>query len=209
MLKRKYRKKLGLKLSFLRRRIIKPPFPENKDGKTLVHIGCGMVNSPEFINLDARPFPHVHIIQNDLTDLSCFRDGTADLIYMCHILEHIKRRDLENVLSETKRALREGGILRLSVPDFDRIINIYNSSEKDIKAVAAILMGGQEYEWNVHYSVFNQEYLSKLLKKVGFRKIDKWDPLSCKYHDFEDWASKKIIRGDKEYTISLNLEACK
>lgn len=36
------------------------------DGKRLLHIGCGEKNSREFINLDAQPMPHVHILSNDI-----------------------------------------------------------------------------------------------------------------------------------------------
>jgi len=202
-------KRLKLKLSSLKRRLVKPPFPKNSDGKVLVHIGCGKTNSPEFINVDARPLAHVHIVTDDITSLSDFSDGTVDLVYMCHILEHIKRNDLKNVLSEMKRVLKDGGVLRLSVPDFDKLIDAYNASNKDINAISNQLMGGQDHQYNVHYSVFNYQRLSELLKEVGFQKVVSWDPDNCRYHDFKDRASRKINVNGKEYMISLNLEAVK
>ncbi|MFQ5771677.1 MAG: methyltransferase domain-containing protein [bacterium] len=200
---------LKLKLSFSKRLVVKPAIPKSSDGKVLVHIGCGKTNSPEFINVDARPLAHVHIVTDDITSLPEFNTGTVDLVYMCHILEHIKRKDFKKVLSEMKRVLKDGGVLRLSVPDFDKLIDVYNASGKDINAISNQLMGGQDHLYNIHYSVFNYQRLSELLKEVGFQKIVSWDPDNCLYHNFKDRASRKIKVNDKEYMISLNLEAVK
>jgi len=206
---RKLRKKLKLQLSFLKRRLVKPPLPKNIDGKVLLHIGCGRTNSPEFINVDAQPFAHVHVVTDNITSLPDFSNGTVDLVYMCHILEHIKRNDLKDVLLEMKRVLKNGGVLRLSVPDFDRLIEVYNNSGKDINTISRQLMGGQDSEYNIHYSVFNHRRLSELLREVGFREVVSWDPDNCQYHNFKDRASRRLKVNGKEYLISLNLEAIK
>ena len=206
---RKFRKRLKTRLSFVKRRLIKPPLPENSNGKVLVHIGCGKKNSPEFINIDAQPFAHVHIVTDDITSMSDFGDGTVDLVYMCHILEHIKRNDLKKVLLEMKRVLKDGGVLRISLPDFDKLIEVYNASGKDINSISRQLMGGQDNEYNIHYSVLNHRRLSELLKEVGFKKVVSWDPDNCRYHNFNDRASRKLKVNGKEYMISLNLEAVK
>lgn len=205
----KFRRRLKLRLSFAKRRSVKPSLPTNRDGKVLVHIGCGKINSPEFINVDARPFAHVHIVTDDITSLPDFSDGTVDLLYMCHILEHIKRNDLKDVLLEMKRVLKDGGVLRLSVPDFDKLIDVYNDSSKDINAISHQLMGGQDSEYNIHYSVFNCRRLSNLLKEVGFQNVVSWNPENCQHHDFQDRASRKMNINGKEHMISLNLEAAK
>ena len=165
------RRKLKLQLSCLKRRIVKPALPKNSDGKVLVHIGCGTTNSPEFINVDARPLAHVHIATSDITSLADFGNETVDLVYMCHVLEHIKKGDLTKVLLEMKRVLKDDGVLRISVPDFDKLIEVYNASAKDVGAICDQLMGGQDHEYNIHYSVFNHQRLSELLKEVGFRKV--------------------------------------
>ena len=151
------RRRLKLRLSMVKRQIVKPPLPKNSDGKVLVHIGCGKTNSPEFINVDARPLAHVHIVTDDITSLPEFSTGTVDLVYMCHILEHIIRNDLKEVLIEMKRVLKEGGVLRLSVPDLDKLIEVYNVSGKNINAISHQLMGGQDHKYNIHYSVFNNQ----------------------------------------------------
>ena len=206
---KKLRKKIKLQLSFTKRALTKPSFPKNSDGKVLLHIGCGKRLSPEFINIDAQPFAHVHIVTDDITSLPDLADGTVDMVYMCHILEHIKPTQLKDVLLEMKRMLKTPGTLRLSVPDFDCLIEVYNASGKDVTAISRQLMGGQADKYNTHYSVLNRTYLSSLLTEVGFRKIVPWDPHNCLYHNFKDKASRTRNINGKEYPISLNLEAVK
>lgn len=203
------RRGLKLRLSSLKRRLVEPPLPKNSDGEVLVHVGCGEKNAPGFINVDARPLAHVHVVTDNITSLANFRTGTVDLVYMCHVLEHIKNDDLKSVLSEMRRVLKDGGVLRISVPDFDKLIEVYNAAGKDIESIRRQLMGGQDHQYNVHYCVFNHRRLSELLKEVGFREVSPWDPDNCRHHDFKDRASRKIKVNEKEYMISLNLEAVK
>jgi predicted SAM-dependent methyltransferase len=202
-------KMLKLQFSLLKRRFIEPPLPKNSGGKVLVHIGCGQTDSKEFINVDARGLAHVHIITDNIASLPQFTDGSVDLIYMCHILEHIKIADLPDVLVEMKRMLKDGGILRLSVPDFDRLVEVYNASGGDINMIIKQLMGGQDHQYNIHYSVFTRRSLDTILKQAGFRDVVPWDPENCQYHDFKDRASRKITINGKAYPVSLNLEAVK
>ena len=202
------RRRLKSRVLGLKRLFIRPQLPQNPDGKILIHLGCGDIASPEFINVDARPAPHVHYVR-DVTDLSIFSDDYADLVYACHLLEHIHHRDLSKTLWEWRRILKPNGILRLSVPDFDALVNIYEKCGSNIDSIAIPLMGGQEYANNTHYSVFNLKYLSRLLKEDGFRSVKEWDPKQVDYHDFEDWASKTIERAGRKYRVSLNIEAIK
>jgi predicted SAM-dependent methyltransferase len=194
------------RLQFIRRALFKPPLPENPGNKVYIHIGCGDVASPEFINVDARPAPHVHYIR-DATDLSVFGKGYADLIYACHVLEHIRHTELKKTLWEWRRILKPGGILRLSVPDFDKLVGIYRHCGQDIDSILGPLMGGQEHEYNVHYSVFTEGYLTRILREAGFTEVRPWDPKTAQHHNFRDWADSNIMRNGRSFPVSLNLEA--
>ena len=208
MIKR-LRRNLKTRLSFLKRRVIQPPLPKNADGQVLLHIGCGPVKSPEFVNVDAVPYAHVHIVTDDIGQLSDFASGTVDLVYMCHILEHFKRPMLKKVLAEMHRILKTGGVLRLSVPDFDRLLEVYTKADRDTDAICNQLMGGQDSEYNIHYSIFNQQSMSVLLAKAGFSAVRPWDPWNCRHHDFKDKACKVMKMNADQIPISLNLEAVK
>jgi predicted SAM-dependent methyltransferase len=52
-------------------------------------------------------------------------DGTADVVYSSHMLEHLGRERARTFLSEAHRVLRSGGVLRLAVPDLRRMAEEY------------------------------------------------------------------------------------
>ncbi len=194
------------RLGGVARRLKSPSLPNNPDGKVLIHVGCGELNDTRYINVDARPMPHIHYVSNDLM-LNQFSRGSVDLIYACHVLEHVPHRELPGILANWFLRLKPGGILRLSLPDFDRIIEIYVDQGREIETIQPALMGGQEYDFNFHFSVFNSAYLSKLLRECGFREVREWDPCTAPYHSFDDWSKIPFIVNGKEYKISLNIEA--
>lgn len=190
------------------RKVYPLKYPQNVDSKIYIHLGCGEVNSPEFINVDGRFFPHIHHI-SEVNNLPFFKNDFADLIYASHILEHIPVINLEDTLLEWKRILKVGGTLRIGVPDFDTILQIYKDNNNDIKSIWKPLMGGQEYKKNYHFSVFNKNYLTELLIKCGFSNIQLWEPERVKNHNINDWTSMKYEVNGKIYPISLNIEASK
>lgn len=184
-------------------------YPKTIDGQRLLHIGCGDINCPDFINLDARPLPHVHMVRQDMFNLKSIPDQVIDMVYMSHVLEHVPRKKLAPTLREMNRVLKTQGILRISVPDFDLMVQMYQRTGRDMDFVAYPLMGGQDYPYNFHYAVFNKESLTSLLNQCGFSRVREWNPNTCDHHDFEDWASKTICYNDMDFPISLNLEALK
>lgn len=201
------RRRLRRELGFVRRRLVDPPLPRRRGGALLVHIGCGEIDSPEFVNVDAQPYPHVHYVRNDITDLSMFANSCVDLIYMCHVLEHVHRKEIFDVLGEFRRVLKPGGVLRLSVPDFDLLIAMYQDIGRDPDGIIAPLLGSHANKYDVHYWIFTERSLSAILLQSGFRAVNSWNPEQCEHHAFEDWASRPIERDGKRYAISLNLEA--
>ena len=191
----------------LARTFHQPRIPRNPDGKVLIHIGCGDFNDPRYINVDKRKMGHVHII-GSIEDLSDIPGNYADLIYMSHILEHVSHLKVPSVLAELRKRLKNNGILRIAVPDFGKIIQLYQEVGT-IELIAPPLMGGQGYPENYHASIFDQEYLSKLLIEAGFKTVKPWDPDNTEFHSFDDWSRKATVVNGKEYFLSLNLEAIK
>jgi SAM-dependent methyltransferase len=181
--------------------------PRAPDGKLLIHIGCGDIASPNFVNIDARPLPHVHIVTDNLFRLAMIPDGAADLIYMSHVLEHVSHTQLRATLLELRRVLKPGGVLRLSVPDFDKLLDVYEKNEREIAAIEQPLMGGQDYAYNFHYCIFNRERLKASLASAGLIDAREWNPANCEHHDFTDWADRQIEYKGVQYPVSLNIEA--
>jgi predicted SAM-dependent methyltransferase len=183
--------------------------PRGPGDRVLLHIGCGEIDASGFINIDARPYPHVHIVAKNLYRLTMIPDEAADLVYMCHVLEHVSHRSVMETLREMRRLLKRGGVLRISVPDFDHVIALYRASGEQVEAIEQPLMGGQEYPFNFHFAVFNRVRLEQLLRATGFDLVRAWDPRQCEFHDFDDWASRCVPWNGREFPISLNVEAVK
>ena len=192
----------------LKRQFLRPPFPKVENGEVNLHLGCGSINHPRFINIDGLPAPHIHYIRG-IDDLSPFRDNSVNLIYACHCLEHFPYANVPKVMSEWFRVLKDDGILRLSVPDFDLLIDIYKENLNDVNTIIGPLMGGQDYKFNFHMTVFNRLSLEILLKNIGFKLIQKWQPGSCELTTFDDFSDYKILINGKYYPVSLNIEAVK
>jgi predicted SAM-dependent methyltransferase len=142
--------------------------------------------------------------------LDMFDDNSVDLIYSCHVLEHFQRQQIENVLREWHRVLKVGGILRLAVPDFEKLVEVYLKT-KDLKLIIGSLVGRQDYPENTHYVVFDYPYLSEALQKVGFKDVHRYDWRQTIHKDYDDYSQAYIPHMDKEHgiLISLNVEATK
>lgn len=193
------------KISKIHRYMIKPTLPKNMDGKILIHLGCGRENDSRYINVDALTWSHIHYISM-VEKIPMFSDNYADLIYASHILEHIPHKEVKKVLSEWKRVLKKGGTIRLAVPNFDKLIAAYHEENDNMDSIINELMGGQDYVFNFHKSMFNEKSLSKILEDIGFKDIKIWDPNNAEFYNFKDCANYKVYG---KYPISLNIEATK
>ncbi|MCC6774875.1 MAG: methyltransferase domain-containing protein [Gemmatimonadaceae bacterium] len=189
----------------LRGRAFGPRIRRASTGDVYLHLGCGAVDHPEFTNVDGRYAPHVHVVRA-LDDLSPFADGSIALLYACHCLEHFPHRRIPTVLAEWRRCLRVGGILRLSVPDFDLLLDIYLRTGRDVRKIQGTLMGGQDYAYNFHKTAFNRSSLTELLLEAGFGDVRPWTPGSASLTTFDDWSGRHRTIDGKIFPVSLNLE---
>jgi predicted SAM-dependent methyltransferase len=200
----RYRLPMRIAAGRVSRAVHKRPHPVAPE--LYLHLGCGHVDHPRFVNVDGFPFPHVQYVR-PVDDLSPFADGSAGLVYASHCLEHFPRATVPRVLAEWRRVLRPGGILRLSVPDFDRILEIYEHHDRDIGSITHYLMGGQQNAFDFHNVVFNRRSLSALLQQAGLHDVREWTPGSDELTTFDDWSGRLAELGGKTHLLSLNLEA--
>jgi len=190
------------------RLIIAAPIPVQAEGKLYLHLGCGAVDHKKFINIDGYPFPHVHYVQS-IDRLPQFDDASVDLIYASHCLEHFSYVRSKAVLAEWYRVLKKGAVLRLSVPDFDKLVDIYTIHHHDPDVILPQLMGGQNNKYNFHLTALNRVNLSRELQAVGFAEIKEWQPGTGDLTTFDDFSIYKKEIAGKLYEISLNIEAIK
>ena len=192
----------------LRRILGRRPYPRTPDGSVNVHLGCGRMDQPNFVNIDAIGFPHVHHL-GPVCPLPMFGSDSVDFIYVSHCLEHIDIDEVAPTLREWKRVLKPGGKLRIGVPDFEAILKLYEASGRQMRAIHYILYGGQDYPFNYHRSGYDRAFLTSLLIEQGFESVQEWRPGQDALSQFEDCSSIRCTAGGVEIPVSLNLEAYK
>lgn len=167
-----------------------------------LHLGCGRRYLPGWLNVDTRADVGADIV-SDILDLAEIRTGEADIIYACHVLEHIPRPRLMDALKEWHRVLKPGGVLRLAVPNFAELARLYLEEAIPLWRIIGPLMGRQDYPQNTHFAVWDWDYLAWMLSEAGFHSVRPW----YRPDDFPDgWDdySRAVIDGAP---ISLNVEA--
>lgn len=174
-----------------------------------LHLGCGNKRIEGFMNVDIRPGNNVDIIDN-ISELNSVDNSSVELIYASHVLEHFGRHEYINVLERWYDLLKKGGKLRLSVPDFNKVVEMYNNGY-ELKKLWGFLYGGQTYEQNYHYIGFDFKTLSEVLETIGFTDVRLWDWRDTEHSDIDDFSQAYIPHMDKESgtLMSLNIEAIK
>ena len=169
-----------------------------------IHIGCGTINLQGWINIDARKLPNVHII-NQSIDLDEFKDNSLGAIYLCHVLEHFSFREIDKIIQIFMKKLRKKGKLIISVPDFDAQIEHYLKNKNNINSVQMPLMGGQDYDFNYHKSIFNKDSLTDILFRNNFINVQEWETKILFGQSIGDWSDKELITGFVKTKQSLNI----
>jgi hypothetical protein len=101
-------------------------------------------------------------------------------------------------------------VLRISVPDFAMLCEVYQRYGK-IDLVVGALFGRQDYLYNIHYNVFDFDSLSDALQKSGFANVHRYDWRQTEHGGIDDFSQAYIPHMDKENgtLISLNVECTK
>ena len=180
-----------------------------------LHLGCGEKCIPGFVHIDLADYPHVDH-QADISSLPMFADSTVDLIYCCHALEYFDRQEVKRVLAEWFRVLKNGGILRIAVPDFEGIVAVYKKyGDLEHSGILGPLYGRWQNENNndalYHKTTYDFYSLSKTLKRSGFKNVQRYEVDETIHKDYDDYSQAYVPHMDKEngILISLNVEATK
>ncbi|HZQ08194.1 MAG TPA: methyltransferase domain-containing protein [Anaerolineae bacterium] len=196
------------------------PVPYTLPRGILLHVGCGPVIPDGWVNVDASwnlRAAHVPGLRRVLKSLGwisdeaaahewsnkirfCdvsrglpFADGSVAVIYASHVLEHIRLSGARTFMREAHRVLATEGILRLVVPDLERLARLYLEQKKQggEKAVSAAndfmrdLMTCRDYsqaklplklyrayfDTMAHKWMYDADSLQQLFEEAGFREI--------------------------------------
>lgn len=92
--------------------------------KVLVNVGCGATFHSEWTNLDLVPADPL-VQRCDILGPLPFPDNTVDACYSSHVLEHLRKDEADHFIAEQYRILKQGGIIRVAVPDLEGICVSY------------------------------------------------------------------------------------
>jgi predicted SAM-dependent methyltransferase len=174
-----------------------------------LHLGCGNKILEGFINVDIRPDEGVDVVDN-IRILESIEKESVEFIYCSHVLEHFGRFEYLDVLKRWYEVLMEGGTLRLSVPDLEKVFEQYKNGTS-LKKLLGFLYGGQTYPQNYHYIGFDFNSLKEDLEMIGFKNIRHWDWKKTEYSHIDDFSQAYLPHMEKDngMLMSLNIEADK
>ena len=88
-----------------------------------INMGCGWRDfGKDWIHIDGGDYPHLD--SKDIFNLP-YEDNSVDLIYASHVIEYFNREEVKDVLNEWIRVLKPNGKLRLAVPNFEAMVELY------------------------------------------------------------------------------------
>jgi ubiquinone/menaquinone biosynthesis C-methylase UbiE len=138
--------------------------------------------------LDAQQWENIQFCRNHEVlrgDCTCIplSDASVEVLYSSHMLEHLDRDEARKFLSEARRVLSVGGILRLAVPDLALLVREYaetgnasvllermHVSSARPKTFAGklrfLLVGPRNHLW-----MYDAASLSQLLSAAGFDNV--------------------------------------
>lgn len=178
-----------------------------------LHLGCGERYLEDYIHIDLADYPHIDH-KRSVSDLSIFDNKSCDLIYASHVIEYFDDEEVIDVLEEWKRVLKTNGILRLAVPNFQAIKEVYDKTN-NLDDVLGPLYG----KWNVgnnnvniyHKTVYDYSKIYKVLERVSFNNIKLWKWEEVFTDDYDDHSKAYFPHMDNVngIHISLNIECTK
>lgn len=139
--------------------------------KGWLNTGITFGESRAGIYLDAgKPFP--------------FPNDSFDYVFSEHLFEHLTYPQAMNMLKESYRVLKSGGVMRIATPDLRFLIGLYQEPETSlhkeyIKYTAhngglpptpVFVINRFHTAWG-HQIIYDKETLSNLLERVGYKNL--------------------------------------
>lgn len=89
-----------------------------------LNLGCGVTYDERWTNIDFVSTGPGVIAHNLLHGIPC-ADASFEVVYHSHMLEHFPKAKAAALIRECYRVLKPGGVLRVAVPDLERIAMQY------------------------------------------------------------------------------------
>lgn len=135
-----------------------------------LNVGAGGVQIDGYTNIDikdgvdARKLPYA--------------DGSVDVLYASHLLEHFDYdNEVAAVLKEWARVLRPGGLMRISVPDVEKLCK--QRDRTNAVVYDRMLLGGHKDSTDRHGALFDDTKLRQAMGEAGIGDIGPFAPFAA------------------------------
>jgi predicted SAM-dependent methyltransferase len=191
--------------------------PSGKENTVKLHLGCYQKKLHGFVNVDIREDVKPDVV-DDVFTLKKFNNNSADLIYACHVLEHATFEEANAAMLRWFDVLKNGGILRLSVPDMEAVFEHY-IFHKDLHTLKSFIWGSQKHPYDFHKAGWTFDELKSDLHFTGFKTVNRYDWRRTEHFYVDDYSqaylpeisykSRRVGDTIKGRLMSLNVEAVK
>ena len=167
-----------------------------------IQFGCGGNLLDGWDNFD---------IEMDIAEALRFEDNSVDYILAEHVVEHVNHNEALCFFDECRRILKEGGVLRVCIPSFQKIKDLAdseyveftkqffaNSKSPDVHLRAIVLC-------HEHKSMWTSDVLWDFLSMAGFDKIKKCDMRKSDHEARRDVDGHWKVIGEKFANIETEI----
>lgn len=177
-----------------------------KQQKIKVNFGCGSNRIPGWIN---------HDMDVDITKKLPYENGSVDMIFAEHVVEHLTIHEAYNFFEECYRILKRGGAIRITLPSITNIYSkktpeyidmLYKNSwgdNSEASAVKSIIFN------HGHQSAWDEDILITFLANIGFeaRPAHLYKSKINEFNGVE--GHQKVIGNDFNTIESISVEGFK
>lgn len=138
-----------------------------------LQLGCGGSICKGWLHQDWRKGPGVDFVL-DLRRLPKYvAPQSVDAVFASHVLEHLPRHEVKELLPEFLKWLKPGGVLWLAVPDLRVLFSLAtDTSTTEVERDWAHMLIATPKPG--HVSAWCREDLQLLLESAGFVAVDSW-----------------------------------
>jgi SAM-dependent methyltransferase len=99
-------------------------------------------------------------------------DASVQFLYTSHFLEHLYRSEALELLREARRVLRQGGVLRVCVPDLDYALSLFAGVDR-ARALEFFFYDRDVSSFTRHRYMWDFAMLSDALRAAGFATVER------------------------------------
>lgn len=157
---------------------------KNCVGPVRLHLGCGTVKLPGWINVDGEYMRHdPEVVIQDITKPFALTDNTVDEILTVHVVEHLSRQYVMPMFREFYRICRPGGSVAMEWPDLLKMCQevvkhpdcFWTTDKRLVKRTVSGIYGDSARYPDptmLHKWGYSAEAMCRMLQEAGFSRTE-------------------------------------